>query len=186
MRLLGLGDDDQPDRIKSGTGEDEPGRAPCDSGGALDHWSTPLVSCTVDTVLGLVQNNRRGVYLWPSVAGSAIVFDEIHSYDDGLFAALLRFLKEMRGIPCLLMTASLPEGRLQRLKDALAEINERLGTIEGPESHETIKRYRRESDDRRQRIEATLSAGGKVLWVVNTVDQAMTLSRSTRRAPSNP
>ncbi len=171
MRLLGLGDDD----------EGEPGRAAIDSAGALDHWSTPLVSCTVDTVLGLLQNNRRGVYLWPSVAGAAVVFDEIHSYDDDLFAALLRFLKEMRGIPCLLMTASLPKGRLQRVKDALAEIKEPLGIIPGPEEHETIKRYKRAFDDPQQRIEETLARGGKVLWVVNTVDEAMRLYDETMR-----
>ena len=58
---------------------------------ALESWSTPVVACTVDTVLGLVQNNRRGLFAWPALAQSAFVFDEIHAYDDRLFGALLRF-----------------------------------------------------------------------------------------------
>jgi hypothetical protein len=41
-----------------------------------------------------------------SIAGSACVFDEIHAYDDALFAALLRFCRCPRA-SCLLMTASL-------------------------------------------------------------------------------
>ena len=60
---------------------------------SLDSWSTPIVACTVDTVLGLVQNNRRGLYAWPALAGAAFVFDEIHAYDAKLFGALIRFIQ---------------------------------------------------------------------------------------------
>ena len=35
---------------------------------ALDAWSTLVTSCTVDTVLGITQNLRRGLYAWPSVS----------------------------------------------------------------------------------------------------------------------
>src|SRR6185369_9126823 len=52
---------------------------------SLDAWSTPIVACTVDRVLGLIQNNRRGLYGWPALAGASFVFDEIHAYDDKLF-----------------------------------------------------------------------------------------------------
>ncbi|MGE3809836.1 MAG: CRISPR-associated endonuclease Cas3'', partial [Gemmataceae bacterium] len=71
---------------------------------ALDAWSTPIVACTVDTVLGIVQNNRRGLFAWPALAQSAFVFDEIHAYDDRLFGALLRFLRDLPGLPSLIMT----------------------------------------------------------------------------------
>jgi CRISPR-associated endonuclease/helicase Cas3 len=54
---------------------------------SLDLWRIPIVACTVDTVLGLVQNNRRGMFGWPALAQSGFVFDEIHSYDDKLFDA---------------------------------------------------------------------------------------------------
>src|SRR5262249_46320223 len=52
---------------------------------AIRAWGSEVVTCTVDTVLGLVQNQRRGVYAWPALAHGAVVFDEIHAYDDGLF-----------------------------------------------------------------------------------------------------
>ena len=180
MEMLRLGDD-EPDRTSTERPEDQPGRASNDSVGALDQWSTPLVSCTVDTVLGLVQNNRRGIFAWPTIAGSALVFDEIHSYDGALFAALLRFLKEVRGIHCLLMTASLPSERLDKIRAVLASLGERLGEVPGPEDLEMRRRYRRDANaDPWERAEKVLNAGGKVLWVVNTVDQAMTLHDDRR------
>lgn len=180
MEMLGLGDD-EPDKQTGTQAEDFPGRALNDSAGALDQWSTPLVSCTVDTVLGLIQNHRRGIYAWPSIAGSALVFDEIHSYDDALFAALLRFLVEVRGLPCLLMTASLPAERLGKLQAALASLGETLGEVPGPESSESLRRYRRDgSASPWDRVHDVLIQGGKVLWVVNTVDEAMSLFEDPR------
>ena len=46
---------------------------------SLEAWSTPVACCTADTVLGLIQNHRRGLFAWPALAQSAYVFDEIHS-----------------------------------------------------------------------------------------------------------
>src|SRR5207244_11224181 len=86
---------------------------------SLDTWSTPVVSCTVDTVLGLMQNNKRGLFAWPALAQSAFVFDEIHAYDDRLFGALLRFLQAVPGAPVLPMTASLPKAREEALQQLL-------------------------------------------------------------------
>jgi CRISPR-associated endonuclease/helicase Cas3 len=178
MVMLSLGDD-EPDMTERKYPEDQSGRAAVDSSGALDQWSTPLVSCTVDTVLGLTQNNRRGLYAWPSIAGAAIVFDEIHSYDDALFAALLRFLADVRGVPCLLMTASLPANRLARIKEALAKLGETLGEVPGPEHLERLKRYCRDRSTLPwDRVLNVLKGGGKVLWVVNTVDEAMALAET--------
>jgi CRISPR-associated endonuclease/helicase Cas3 len=71
---------------------------------SLESWATPIVACTVDTVLGIVQNNKRGLFSWPALAGAAFVFDEIHAYDDRLFGALLRFLRDLPGLPVLLMS----------------------------------------------------------------------------------
>ncbi len=202
MELLGLGDDERvPEdaKQKEENPEDEAGRGAMFAGGALEHWSTPLVSCTVDTVLGLLQNNRRGLYLWPSLASSCVVFDEIHSYDDSLFDALVRFLTEVRGVRCLLMTASLPESRRKRLGEALGSINEALEEIPGPRDLEEIKRYRRHRIDGINeplrvnpdldataidriwdQVHTTLNADMKVLWVVNTVEEAIHLYESHR------
>jgi len=179
MQMLGLGDDDPDADQGSRPGEKAPGGSDADSSAMLDLWSTPVVSCTVDTVLGLMQNHRRGVFGWPSIASSAVVFDEIHAYDNDLFAAMLRFLKDVRGIPCLLMTASLPDARLASLKSTLAGIGEGLGEASGPDDLEKIRRYRRDRcDPPWGRVREVIRDGGKVLWVVNTVDAATDLART--------
>lgn len=139
---------------------------------SLEAWSTPIVACTVDTVLGLMQNNKRGLFAWPALAQSAFVFDEIHAYDDGLFGALLRFLRDLPTLPVLLMTASLPAAR----ETALRRIVEELPTIRGPDDLETRPRYKKATmigDDPLALVEETLVAGGKVLWVCNTVGRVM-------------
>jgi CRISPR-associated endonuclease/helicase Cas3 len=143
---------------------------------SLDAWSTPVVVCTVDTVLGAVRNNRRGLYAWPALAGAAFVFDEIHSYDDDLFGALLRFVQHLPGVPVLLMTATLQNSRRRALDSALARRRPaaRLNDIPGPEDLELLPRYAKQTADSPLRIVADeIAAGGKVLWVCNTVARAM-------------
>lgn len=179
MKPASLGDD-EADRDEAGGPPDRHGGAAEDSAGALEQWSTPLVSCTVDTVLGLVQNNRRGLYAWPSIAGSAIVFDEVHAYDDRLFAALLRFLSDVPGVSCLLMTASLPDDRLRRLRETLRGA-QGLDPVGGPPELEGVPRYRRvvaPVEDAWRRARHVHDSGGKILWVVNTVDAAISLAES--------
>ena len=179
MEMLGLGDDEPEQDPRKRPGENAPGGSDADSSAMLDLWSTPLVSCTVDTVLGLMQNHRRGVFAWPSIASSAIVFDEVHAYDDDLFAALIRFLKDVRGVPCLLMTASLPDARLASLRSILAGIGESLGEVAGPDHLEKIRRYKRDrSESQWERVGRVIQDGGKVLWVVNTVDAAIDLAKA--------
>lgn len=143
---------------------------------SLEAWATPIVACTVDTVLGLIQNNKRGLFAWPALAQSAFVFDEIHAYDDRLFGALLRFLRDVPGLPSLLMTASLPANREEALRNLLADQKRQWQTIPGPESLETLPRYRKanaEGNDPLPLIRQELAARGKVLWVCNTVDRVM-------------
>ena len=144
---------------------------------ALDAWSTSITSCTVDTVLGLIQNQRRGLYAWPALADSAFVFDEIHAYDERLFAALLRFLLSCRGVPCLLMTASLPQPRLEALQNVLRSIDESLAIVPGPTDLESLPRYQRLINDNPwSAVDKSFKEGGKILWVVNTVNRALKLA----------
>jgi len=144
---------------------------------SLDAWSTPIVACTVDTVLGIVQNNKRGLFAWPALAQSAFVFDEIHAYDDRLFGALLRFLRDLPGLPSLLMTASLPKAREEFLRAVLKEHRGiDLIAIPGPISLEELPRYRKATvpdNDPLSFVRETLKKDGKVLWVCNTVKRAM-------------
>jgi CRISPR-associated endonuclease/helicase Cas3 len=147
---------------------------------ALRNWGCDVITCTVDTVLGLVQNQRRGLYAWPGLSHSAVVFDEIHAYDDMLFGSLLRFLRALPGIPALLMTASLPDERRRALEELCASVHGMpLAVIEGPRDLEALPRYRIASrQDVRAEVEQCLGAGGKVLWVSNTVDRAMEVAAS--------
>ncbi|MBN2130108.1 MAG: CRISPR-associated helicase Cas3' [Sedimentisphaerales bacterium] len=147
---------------------------------SLDAWSTPIVACTADMVLGLVQNNRRGLYAWPSLADCAYVFDEIHAYDDRLFGALLRFIQAMRGSPMLLMTASLPESRRRAVERSAKAAGTALCEIPRTPDLEELERrprYHRwevaDEGDPMPDVQIEVAGGGKVLWVCNTVARAM-------------
>jgi CRISPR-associated endonuclease/helicase Cas3 len=143
---------------------------------SLEAWSTPIVACTVDTVLGVMQNNKRGLFAWPALAQSAFVFDEIHAYDDRLFGALLRFLRDLPGLPVLLMTASLPAPREEALRNVLEQLGRPFQPISGPAELEERPRYKKAviaDNDPLPLVRETLAAGGKVLWVCNTVGRVM-------------
>lgn len=147
---------------------------------SLQSWGVPIVSCTVDTVLGIIHNQRRAIYSWPSLCNAALVFDEIHSYDDSMFGALLAMLKKMPGIPVLLMTASLPSSRLAILRKLMKNHSRELSEIQGPEELESLKRYSFEVCDEDcivERIQSELRHNGKILWVSNTVNRAIAAYR---------
>lgn len=157
---------------------------------ALDAWSTPIVACTVDAVLGLIQNNKRGLFSWPALAGAAFVFDEIHAFDDRLFGALLRFLRDLPGLPVLLMTASLPEARLEALRETLRKFRGLdLQPISGPSDLEELSRYHKievPGNDPLPLIRKTMQDGGKVLWVCNTVNRVMDAAQRAQEAGLKP
>lgn len=139
---------------------------------SLQIWDRQAIVCTVDTVLGLMENHRRPLFSFPAIVNGAIVFDEIHSYDDSLFAALLRFLETFPGLPVLLMSASIPPPRLAALRSVLGD---RMNPepIRGDADLERIKRYRlfrRDApEDCLEEVKKALEQGQKVLWVCNTV-----------------
>jgi CRISPR-associated endonuclease/helicase Cas3 len=143
---------------------------------ALNLWSTPLVVATTDTVLGLMANARKSVFSFPVIAQSAIVFDEVHAYDDTLFGHLLAFLETFPELPVLLMTASLPEAR----RRAIEHIRPDLVRVPGPVDLETKERYERPvlfpGDDETWRLVREClndPKRGKVLWIRNQVDWAI-------------
>lgn len=140
---------------------------------AVELWSRPINVATVDTVLGLMSNNLKSLCALPAIVNAAIVFDEVHAFDDVLFGHLLAFLKHFPRLPVLLMTASLPDHRLK----ALERVRDDLVFVNGPPELETIRRYEIESLGANdpliwQRIDEALDAGGHVLWVRNRVGWA--------------
>lgn len=145
---------------------------------AIRVWGSQVVVCTVDTVLGLIQNQRKGMYAWPGLAHAAVVFDEVHAYDDELFGALLRFLEAMPGTPALLMTASLSSERMSVLCDLARRVHgQELAEVAGPAALEQLERYVRIRADPDAAVAECLASGGKVLWISNTVDRCIGVSQ---------
>lgn len=141
---------------------------------ALETWPIPAVVCTAHTVLGILENVRRGLFAWPSIARSVYVFDEIHSYSDRLFSYLLRFLKTFPNACVLLMTATLPPSRKRALQE-LCGRERRVKFIKGPEIREKSKRYaleRTKIDKAWDFVNRGIAEGKKILWVCNTVRRA--------------
>ena len=154
---------------------------------SLNAWGQQVIACTVDTVLGLIQNQRRPVFSFPAIVRGAFVFDEVHSYDRRMFAELLRFLTTFPGLPVLIMSASIPPGRLKRLREVAGKrMNQQL--IAGDKKLEQAKRYTlaaAELDDCWARVEELLTdhncpKSSKVLWVCNTVADAVKTWRAAK------
>ena len=146
---------------------------------SLKAWDTQIVTCTVDNVLMLMQNQRRGIYAWPALAGAAIVFDEVHCYDDKLFGNLLTWIQNLVGIPVLLMTASLPNGKRDAIIATANRAKRSFAHIpSGPVELESLPRYvasgSSESNtyfDALESAQQELNNGGRVLWISNTVNR---------------
>jgi CRISPR-associated endonuclease/helicase Cas3 len=149
---------------------------------SLETWKSRAIVCTVDSVLGLMQNQRRPLFSFPSLVAGAVVFDEIHSYDTRMFGGLLRFLKTFPGLPVLLMSASIPPARLAAIQQVLG--SEQFAPILGDEVLEGYQRYRlqqRTSEEAcREEVKQTLGEGKKVLWVCNTVSDAIRTAQDAR------
>ncbi|MCW6038672.1 CRISPR-associated helicase Cas3' [Spirulina subsalsa FACHB-351] len=146
-------------------------------------WGREAIICTVDTVLGLLQCNRRPIYCFPAIAQAAFVFDEVHCYDERLFGALLRFLEVVKA-PILLMSASFLPWQRTALQDA---VGEPLDIISGPPELETQPRYRFHYSEQMDwsRVTQELEKGGKVLWVCNQVNTAISVYQEARERGLN-
>ncbi|BCL39688.1 CRISPR-associated helicase/endonuclease Cas3 (plasmid) [Nostoc sp. MS1] len=158
---------------------------------AFQAWRKKLIVCTVDSVLGIIQNNRKPLYSWAAIAQSAFVFDEVHAYDSRLFGTLLKFIKAFRGAPILLMSASFTPEQLEAIRQVLAEEGEALDEpIEGPKELEELKRYDikyiREVinfDELQEIWQPTIEALSnkqKVLWVTNSVKSCIDIYRTAK------
>lgn len=147
-------------------------------------WGTKVSVCTVDTVLGLLQCNRRPMYCFPALAQAAFVFDEVHCYDNKLFGALLRFLEVVKA-PVLLMSASFLPWQVQAIEQA---VGKSVKIIPGPEELETQPRYRFHLTDVPdwERVKSEFKQGGKILWVCNQVNTAIAVYQEAQQHGLNP
>lgn len=159
---------------------------------AFEAWDKKLIVCTVDTVLGLIQNNRRPLYCWPAIVQGAFVFDEVHSYDKKLFSALLHFLRTFRGAPILLMSASFTPKQEEEIQKVMQEIGEPPAeVIDGPQDLEELERYELRPlttvADLNRPVELwsevmdALEQEQKVLWVTNSVQTTIDIYEFARQ-----
>ena len=136
---------------------------------SLEMWFPQVVVCTADTVLSLVRNNRKGWYNSPSILSASFVFDELHAYDNRMFAAVIALIKALPNAHFLLMTASLPKER----KDFLLKHIEGIEQIQTPKELEELPRYKfQKLTDRKEAFEIAERARNenlKILWICNTV-----------------
>lgn len=151
---------------------------------ALEHWPRRFFSATVDQFLGFMEHSYTGLCLLPAFADSAVILDEVHSYDPRMFQTLLAFLEKF-DVPVLCMTATLARDRREELvKRGLVVFpnEDHRAELEDLEVQERRPRYQvapiQSRDNALARAVAAYAGGERVLWVVNTVRQCQELGES--------
>jgi CRISPR-associated endonuclease/helicase Cas3 len=147
---------------------------------ALGHWPRRYFSATVDQFLSAMEHHYGAICRLPLLADAAVVIDEVHSFDTHMFADLISFLEHF-DVPVLCMTATLPSKRREQLMARGLEVYpraEHAEQLKDLEQAETAPRYKArlgEVEAARERV-CELSSG-RVLWVVNTVDECQQEAR---------
>jgi CRISPR-associated endonuclease/helicase Cas3 len=150
---------------------------------ALALWSKRYFSATVDQFLSFLEHSYKALCLLPALADSALILDEVHSYDQKMFDGLISFLTHFR-VPVLCMTATLPPSRKEQLVALGLKVypdetdRPQLLDLEQKEKH---PRYLlRELANSDEALPLAINAYRKqqrVLWVVNTVARCQELAR---------
>jgi len=156
---------------------------------ALGFWSRRYFSATVDQFLSFLEHSYQSLCLLPVLADSAVIIDEVHSFDRRMFDSLISFLENFN-IPVLCMTATLPPSRQQRLKKAgltiyPTEIDRHL--LPDLEEKERHPRYYLELVDNFaaafDKAVMAYQQDERVLWVVNTVDRCLAIAQKLKNDP---
>jgi CRISPR-associated endonuclease/helicase Cas3 len=153
---------------------------------ALGFWSRRYFSATVDQFLSFLEHSYQSLCLLPVLADSAVIIDEVHSFDKRMFDSLVSFLENF-DIPVLCMTATLPPSRRERLKKAGLSVyptemdRDLLPDLEEKECHPRY--YLEPVDHFAAAFEKAVTAyqqGERVLWVVNTVDRCLAIAQKLK------
>jgi len=148
---------------------------------ALGLWPKRYFSATVDQFLAFMEHDYRGLCLLPALADAAVIFDEIHSYDENMWRALVGFLQTF-DVPVLCMTATLPPKRRDDLAGLLRTYPDDAERLALADLHELEghPRYHLEavasSDAAFEAVAAAARPGVRILWVVNTVRRCQALA----------
>lgn len=152
---------------------------------ALGFWSKRFFSATVDQFLSFMEHSYQSLCLLPVLADSAVIIDEVHSFDRSMFDTTISFLKTF-DIPVLCMTATLPPSRREELVKAGLEIF----PTAADHASKALKDLQKLEQADRYRLEpvANFSAAFtkavtayqndlRVLWVANTVDRCLAIAQ---------
>ncbi|MGE0104540.1 MAG: CRISPR-associated helicase Cas3' [Blastocatellales bacterium] len=145
---------------------------------ALGLWSRRYFSATVDQFLGFMEHSYSSLCLLPALTDSAVIIDEVHSFDQRMFDCLIGYLKNFE-MPVLCMTATLPPNRIRQLQDVGLKLYQASedASLHKIESH---PRYRLEpvanSDAALEQVVAAYRNGSRVLWVVNRVAECQRIA----------
>jgi CRISPR-associated endonuclease/helicase Cas3 len=155
---------------------------------SLGFWSRRYFSATVDQFLSFMEHSYSSLCLLPVLVDSAVIIDEVHSFDRKMFDTLISFLKHF-DIPVLCMTATLPTSRRQELIDAGLQIfptEADRNTLDDLKQKEDHPRYDLEPvanfDAAFDKAVKAYQAGERVLWVVNTVDRCLAIAEKLETA----
>jgi CRISPR-associated endonuclease/helicase Cas3 len=155
---------------------------------SLGFWSRRYFSATVDQFLSFMEHSYSSLCLLPVLVDSAVIIDEVHSFDRKMFDTLISFLKHF-DIPVLCMTATLPTSRRQELIDAGLQVfptEADRETLDDLKQKEEQPRYDLEPvanfDAAFDRAVKAYKAGDRVLWVVNTVDRCLAIAEKLETA----
>lgn len=151
---------------------------------SLRLWPKRFFSATVEHFLSFLEHDYGGLCLLPVLADAAVVFDEIHTYDRGMWNALIAFLDHF-DVPVLCTTAALPPARYDALARRLCvypDTGRDRVALADLERAETRPRYHVRTAGNEeaalQEVEARLreTPDARVLWVVNTVRRCQQLA----------
>lgn len=151
---------------------------------ALGFWSKRFFSATVDQFLSFMEHSYQSLCLLPVLADSAVIIDEVHSFDRSMFDTLISFLNTFH-IPVLCMTATLPQSRREELTKAGLKVfptatDRASKALADLKELEQADRYRLEPvADFSTAFDKAVTAyqeGLRVLWVVNTVDRCLAIA----------
>ena len=145
---------------------------------ALQHWNKQVFSATIDQFFSFMSYNYAAMCLLPLLADSVVVIDEVHSFDQKMFSALLAFLRSF-DVPVLCMTATLQSGRAKQLNAVVQQTyNDKPNDLA---MISNTPRYRIKRIDAEEAKEVALQhvlRGDRVLWVVNQVSRAQEIART--------
>ncbi|MEX0268999.1 CRISPR-associated helicase Cas3' [Leptolyngbyaceae cyanobacterium UHCC 1019] len=153
---------------------------------ALGFWSKRFFSATVDQFLSFMEHSYQSLCLLPVLADSAVIIDEVHSFDRSMFDTLISFLQTF-DVPVLCMTATLPKSRRDELVAAGLQVfpteadREKLDDLKEKEEAERYLLEPTENFDAAfNKAVKAYQSGLRVLWVVNTVDRCLAISQALK------